>query len=520
MTSQLSRRAGLLIGAALLLHGCDGRQGTGSSAPGVASSGIVARPDLRLARTEASASPQGGYSPAQIRHAYGFDALASTGAGEIIAIVDPSGSPTIQSDLETFSTQFGLPLTGSTLTVIYSAGTPASVDPASALETSLDVEWAHAIAPDARILLVVAPSSSVDDLFAAVDAANAYVDPASGQHPHQVSMSWGASEFKGETGLDAHFGAAGTSYFASSGDNGAGANYPAASPLVVAVGGTTLTLNASGDIESETAWSGSGGGTSAYEVEPSWQDGVQSSGNREVPDVSYGADPATGFAVYDSTPYSGSAGWFQIGGTSAGAPQWAALAATVNAQRATSLAGANAPLYQVAGLGLGTYFRDVVSGSNGTHHDPGFTAGVGYDEVTGLGSPRAAALVPALVGLGSSSTPAPSPSPTPTPTPAPTPSPVASAPSPSPSPSPTARPTPAASPTPAPTPTSRSTPASSVPASTTTSPPTSSAQGGGGGGGCAVAPRGGSPAPSLPLLAIVVALGRWRRRSSRRSRVA
>jgi hypothetical protein len=355
----------------------------------------VARTCLRIARSAATSVPTGGYGPAQIRHAYGFDELDTTGRGQLIAIVDAYGSPSVSSDLENFSSQFGLPW--ATLTVVYPSGKPKTIDPGWALETSLDVEWAHAIAPGASILLVVAPSDSMDDLLAAVDYASTYVDPVTRKRPGQVSMSWGSDEFPEETAIDPHFRAPGVSYFASSGDDGAGTIYPAVSPFVVAVGGTTLKLDSRGDVLSETAWSGSGGGASLFEVEPSWQRAFQASGRRQVPDVSYLADPATGFAVYDSTPVNGSSGWFQIGGTSAGAPQWAALAALVDAQRLAPLSGWNQGLYEIAGTSLKTYFRDIVSGSNATKTQPGFHAGPGYDEVTGLGSPRASRLVPVLV---------------------------------------------------------------------------------------------------------------------------
>ena len=144
-----------------------------------------------------------------------------------------------------------------------------------------------------------------------------------------VSMSWGGDEFFGQQAYNSVFTSNhGVVFFAASGDNGAGVIWPSASSNVVAVGGTTLNLNINGSVASETAWSGSGGGISAYESMPSYQIsyGINgTSGKRAVPDISYNADPNTGFSVYDSTPYLGSTGWFQVGGTSAGAPQWAAI---------------------------------------------------------------------------------------------------------------------------------------------------------------------------------------------------
>ena len=332
----------------------------------------------------ATTSGPRGYSPAQIRHAYGFDQFTSTGAGQMIAIVDAYGSPTIQNDLNVFCKQFGLPAT--TVKIYYPQGKPLRSDSGWALETSLDVEWAHAIAPQATIVLVVAKTASLSYLLGAVDYAV-------GLGAKQVSMSWGASEFSSESGYDYHFNRAGVTFCASSGDSGAGVDWPAVSPYVVGVGGTTLNLDSSGNVLSESGWSGSGGGTSAYVAEPSWQVEWQSSGHRMVPDVSYDADPNTGFPVYDSTAYSGVKGWFQVGGTSAGSPQCAAMMALVNQSRASSLSGANTPLYQYGSPSTQPlYFRDVTQGGNGGYGDS-----IGYDEVTGLGSPLANDLVPALI---------------------------------------------------------------------------------------------------------------------------
>ncbi len=182
------------------------------------------------------------------------------------------------------------------------------------------------MAPNASILLVEANSSSNSDLLAAVDYAAA--------HANVVSMSWGGGEFPLETSsqYESHFIHAGVVFVAASGDNGAPAEWPTVSPNVIAVGGTTLKLNTDSTWKNETGWSGSGGGISAYEPQPSYQSGVvtQSSTRRTNPDVSYNADPSVGFAVYDSTTYkpdypssSGAQyGWSWLGGTSVGAPQW------------------------------------------------------------------------------------------------------------------------------------------------------------------------------------------------------
>lgn len=342
-----------------------------------------------------SGTSPSGYSPTQVRHAYTFDQITAQGAGQTVAIVDAYGSPTIQNDLSVFSSQYGLSYSSSTLTVAYATSKPTRTDAGWALETSLDVEWVHAIAPSARILLVVARTASLSDLFAAIDYANNYVDPTTGRHVGEVSMSWGGQEFSSEASFDTHFTTTGVSYFASSGDSGSGVLYPAASPRVVGVGGTSLQLDRFGNVLSETAWSGSGGGKSSYESEPAYQTEWQTSGRREVPDVSYDADPSTGVPVYDTTSYQGQKGWFQVGGTSAGSPQWAALMALVNCQRASALTQTDGDLYQLGSPGFQTTnYRDIVSGSNG-----GFNAATGYDMVTGLGSPLSAHLVSGLLSM-------------------------------------------------------------------------------------------------------------------------
>jgi subtilase family serine protease len=209
----------------------------------------------------------------------------------------------IQSDLDQFCATFGIPTT--TVKVYYPQGVPHS-DSGWALETSLDVEWAHAIAPGARIVLVVAASDRLSDLLSAVDYAVTLC-------AKQVSMSYGGSEFWNETSYDFLFNRPDVTFVASSGDNGAGVSWPAASPYVVGVGGTTLSLGYYGNIISETAWSGSGGGISAYESRPAYQDGWHGALGRVVPDVSYAADPNTGVAIYMSD-YHGQRGWLTAGG--------------------------------------------------------------------------------------------------------------------------------------------------------------------------------------------------------------
>jgi subtilase family serine protease len=365
------RMLGLLGIAALLLPAVQGAAEVAKSVP-LTLQQMTASPPLHINPSYFSAYPL-GYSPAQIRHAYGFDQSPSTGYGQTIAIVDAYGSPTIQNDLNAFCTRFRLP--SQYIQIAYPTGRPSLVDQGWALETALDVEWAHAIAPSASILLVVAKSNSFADLLVAVDYASA--------RARQVSMSWGAPEYAGESYYDYHFNKPGVTFTASAGDNGAGVEWPAASPYVTSVGGTSLTLDSNGAISRETAWAGSGGGVSIYE--PNVYQSVWGSSSRSVPDVSYDADPSTGVAVYDGAGYAGATGWLQVGGTSAGAPQWAALVALANSGHTPALRPTNGLLYA---LNSPSNFLDITLGSNG------YPAGVGYDPVTGLGSPIAANLIP------------------------------------------------------------------------------------------------------------------------------
>ncbi len=367
--------------------------------------GWVARPAIHV--NHAALTSPAGLSPRQVWRAYGFDKLNCDlkghpwgdhhlcGYGQVIAIVDAYDNPNVEADLVVFSKQFGLPAC-SAANGCFLKATPQGMPQADegwGLEIALDVEWAHAVAPGARILLVEARTSGLGDILGAIEYA--VKQPG----VHQVSMSWGAGEFPFVTAFDTYFQANGVSFFASSGDWGNGVIWPAVSPYVVGVGGTSLKVDSSGNVLSETAWSGSGGGISSYVIQPPYQAnyGVPSNGKRGAPDVSYNADPASGFPIYDSFGFAGMKGWFQVGGTSAGAPQWAALMAIVNSRRASALSsasyGTGNSLY---GAATGTYlslnFRNIASGNNGACGSL-CTAGAGYDFVTGLGSPLANNLI-------------------------------------------------------------------------------------------------------------------------------
>ncbi|HEX4131203.1 MAG TPA: S53 family peptidase [Pirellulales bacterium] len=328
-----------------------------------------------------------GYSPAQMAQAYGFNQVAGglNGAGTTIAIVDAYSDPNLVSDVAVFDKQFGLaPIN---LTVVNQTG--GSKLPAAnagwAAEIALDVEWAHAMAPGAKILLVEATNNSMSNLLAAEN----YARNAAGVVV--VSNSWGSSEFSSETSDDSYFttptGHQGVTFTVAAGDSGAPAEYPSSSPNVLSVGGTTLKLTASGAWSSETVWSDGGGGMSKYEAKPSYQSSL-SIARRGTPDVSYDANPSTGVSVYNT--YGGS-GWAVYGGTSIAAPQWAAIIAIADEGRIQahegSLSNAQAVLYSLPS----SDFHDIASGNDGNG------AGKGYDLASGLGSPYAQFVIRDLI---------------------------------------------------------------------------------------------------------------------------
>jgi hypothetical protein len=331
------------------------------------------------------------FNPAQIQAAYGFNLISfvsggktyseankNLGSGQTIAIVDAYNDPNIASDLATFDSQWGLP--AAHLTVAMPQGKPQT-DSGWAMEISLDVEWAHAIAPGANILLVEAKTASTNNLLGAISYA------ASQPGVSVVSMSWGGSEFMGESSYDSYFTAHGVTYVASAGDS-PGVIWPAVSSNVVAVGGTSLKLNGS-SWSKESPWSDTGGGKSAYESEPSYQRSAQSTGKRTTPDLSYDADPNTGFYVYDSVPYGGQAGWWDVGGTSAGSPQISAMFAIADEGRALAGQGSLSSSQTLSALysAPGSDYHTITGGSLTT---------------TGRGSPIANLLVPYLVSYGTS----------------------------------------------------------------------------------------------------------------------
>ncbi len=340
----------------------------------------------------------------------------------------PFDNPSIQADLNTFNQKFGLPPC-SFAKQYYPANVvpvpppfyPPSILEAFQLESSLDVEWAHAIAPKARIVLVET-TDKVDDLMQAVNTAVA-------AGANVISMSFGLPEsvFSSrarQLALDQNLIKPNVTFFASAGDTGnyscqgvASLCWPGTSPNVTSVGGTMLHTDSHGNYTSEEAWKGPGtnthpgivsggaGGLSINEDVPDYQKPFNPYPRRGVPDVAYNANPNNGFPVYDSNPFQGSTGWQEIGGTSAGAPQWAALFAIVNSLRKAggkqTLTGGNPSLY-LAGTGdaYKMNFHDIFAGTDTNGHcGPLCSATIGYDFVTGLGSPNAANLINALSAL-------------------------------------------------------------------------------------------------------------------------
>lgn len=320
---------------------------------------------------DASTSPV-GLSPAQMKSAYGFSTGNTVGSGVTIGIVDAYDLSTAENDLNVFSSQFGLPActtsNGCFTKVNQSGGKKyPRYNSGWGLEIALDIEWAHAMAPGAHILLVEASSNSFSNLLAAEDYAAA--------HATYVSNSWGGSESSGETSYDSHFSHSGVSFFVSAGDAGLPAEYPSSSPNVISVGGTTLTFNPDGSLQSETGWSSGGGGCSLYETANAAQSAfseyaqVNCGGKRATPDVSLDADPNSGASVYDSSNYNGQTGWYQVGGTSLSSPMWAARSADAGTV-------VNASYVYASNI----TFRDITVGNNGA------PCLVGYDLCTGRGS--------------------------------------------------------------------------------------------------------------------------------------
>ena len=399
--------------------------------------------DGSIAAPMATSSVIATYSPAQIRAAYGLFALpaagtsvtatqaAQMGAGQTIYIVDAQHDPNAAAELAAFNTKFGLPActtkaiavtaalplpaassTACEFSVVYNTatgtmtGTAPAYNAGWATEITLDIQWAHATAPLARIVLIEAADASLNSLLGAVKLANT-------MGPGIVSMSFGAAEGSWTSSVDSVFTGAGMTYLAATGDSGAAVSWPSVSSNVVAVGGTTLSYTGSG-ARSEVGWTGTGGGISAYTATPSYQTsavpGMGTVAHRSVADVAFNADPASGQYVAVLTPGTTAVSWLSVGGTSLSTPQWAGLMASANAARALNgkpaLGSPHAVLYGQIATVPGTYasvFADITKGTDGTCAL--CTAKVGYDPLTGLGTPNVTGLLSALTGSGTVAAP-------------------------------------------------------------------------------------------------------------------
>jgi len=349
------------------------------------------------------------YFPSDIVTAYatGFILNGQGGAGITVAIVDAYYNSQTEADLGSFSTFFGLPactIANGCLTIVsQTGGAPTAGFNASwSEETDLDVQWVHAMAPNAKILLVTGDSNTFQDLGTAILYAQAHADV--------VSNSYGANEFSGEATIDTYYSSSTVPILFSSGDTGAVSEYPCASTYVTCVGGTHLLETSTSYRNVESVWGngtagngGSSGGCSSQISAPSWQTGYSTAlcgTARGMPDIAALADPLTGALVYLGTnASSGASGLYDFGGTSLACPLTAGLIANIDAARVAagkSKIGANLPslIYQAAASPYYHYrFYDVTTGSSG------FAAGSGWDKATGLGVPLFPALTNYLVGL-------------------------------------------------------------------------------------------------------------------------
>lgn len=336
---------------------------------------------------------KGGFSPVDLRSAYGLPNAGA--AGRTVAITIAYDDPNAASDLATYRSRYGLPPCNSEngcfrrVNQTGEEGNYPATNSGWALETSLDLDMVSATCPQCHILLVEADSSYLSDLSAAVETTVTL-------GAQVVSNSWATEEFFGESEEDHYFEHPGIPMLFASGDWGYGVYYPAASPGVVAVGGTSLTKSGNSRGWQETAWSGAGSGCSAYETKPAWQKDEGCNG-RTVTDVSAVADPATPVSVYDSFEESG---WVLLGGTSVATP----IMAGVEALSSEDVRAMGPAAFDRIGTGGGMF--DVTEGENGpcgAFSEGDFSAtylcqsDVGYDGPTGWGTPPGPLSLPVAI---------------------------------------------------------------------------------------------------------------------------
>ncbi len=308
-----------------------------------------------------------------------------TGKGVTVALIEAYDAPALREDAARFNERFCLPQTD--LTLLYASGTRGrTVVRSWAAEAAADCEWAHAAAPDARILCVFARDNRIDSLFEAIDAAaEAGADV--------ISMSFGLAEFAAEAAYDERMKRTGCIFTASSGDVGGEVFFPSAGAAVLSVGGAQVFRGRSGEVCGRRAWENSGGGESAYIEKPVWQrlmPGCEGE-KRVTPDVAFDAAGEPGYAVF-STACAESAragGWVRAGGTSMAAPIAAGLCARLAEKKPIALHHGRAAhyLYTLAGGAEYRrpqfYFEEVTVGHSGRNEAHG-----GYNACTGLGIPN------------------------------------------------------------------------------------------------------------------------------------
>jgi kumamolisin len=294
-----------------------------------------------------------------------------TGGAGAIAIVDAGDYPTAAADLAAFSTYYGI--SAADLTVTWPGTTKPPVYSNWEVEEALDIEWAHAMAPQAKLYLVESVQVNTDPTWTAVQLAAKLVAAAGGG---VVSMSWGDPEVSQELSWDKYFSHRGVIFFAASGDSGLGVGiYPGASPNVVAVGGTYFNRNASGDFVSEIYYNGGGGGDiSPYEPRPAYQSGVQSvvGTQRGYPDVA---------ADFCCAPIYLQGAWYSVGGTSWGTPTFAGIVNAAGHKAQSSGAELTMMYKELANsTQYAADFNDITQGAS--------QCGVGFDKCTGIGTPK------------------------------------------------------------------------------------------------------------------------------------
>ncbi|HTM19904.1 MAG TPA: S53 family peptidase [Kofleriaceae bacterium] len=314
-----------------------------------------------------------GFGPADLRDAYGISGSGSSST--TIAIVDAYGYANAEADLAVYRAEFGLPpctTANGCFKKVNQNGVQGSYPKENtgwAQESALDLDMASAMCPNCKLILVQATSNSFGNLAAAVDTAAAL-------GAHVISNSYGGGE-SGSASYESHYDHPGVAITASSGDGGYGVEFPAASPHVIAVGGTHLVMDGSARGWTETTWTGAGSGCSTVYAKPSWQHDTGCA-KRTVADVSAVADPYTGVAVYGPTRRTRS-GWMVFGGTSVSAP----LIGGVYGVNGGSVNYGSDPYAHTSAL------FDVTAGSNGNCGGSYLcTAGAGYDGPTGLGTPN------------------------------------------------------------------------------------------------------------------------------------